>query len=242
MSPIMPPRAPRCWVEGALAEGELRLSAAEQRHLEKVRRIRAGEEVCVLNGTGQMGFGCLLEQGGVELTSVIRVPRPTPELHLFLGAVKHSAWEEVLRHATELGVSRIVRVECSHAVSRVEGKAEKKVLRWRELLVEACKQSANPWMPELLLMNSVSAALEESRRLPAGVVAQLGGEPKSLGETLPEELPDAMAVWIGPEGDFSAEEYTLIREAGVVPVSLGPRVLRTETAALSLLSRLRLHR
>jgi 16S rRNA (uracil1498-N3)-methyltransferase len=219
------------------------LSAAERRHLENVRRVRPGDEVCVLNGTGEMGEGGVREEGRVEIREVLETAAPCPELHLMMGAVKQSAWEEILRHATELGVARIVRVETDRAVARLGAKSDRKAARWRELLIEACKQSANPRLPKLALASSVAEAVADPQLPACGMVAQLTEEPLSPGEafqTLGSTGP--LAVWVGPEGDFTAEETAAIRAAGALPVSLGPCVLRAETAALSLLSRLRLHR
>jgi len=241
MTAHLPPQAPRCWVEEELSARTIALSAAEQRHLQKVRRVRAGDPVCVLNGRGALGTGRLGQDGYVEVTQVETLPPPRPEISLYMGALKQSAWEEVLRHATELGVSRIVRVETAHAVSRLEGKSEKKSARWYELLVEACKQSANPWLPELSLMSSVSQAVQDAGLSPDGWVACLREGATPLSEALMEKLPGSMAVWIGPEGDFTDAEVEQILGTGAVPVSLGPRVLRAETAALSLLSCLRLN-
>jgi 16S rRNA (uracil1498-N3)-methyltransferase len=167
--------------------------------------------------------------------------RPLPEVSLYLGALKQSAWDTVLKHATELGVSRIVRVESVHAVSRLEGKAERKAARWRDLLIEACKQSANPWLPELVLMPSVEQACSDEAHPGKGWVAQLGGETVTPGQALGGGLPEVMALWVGPEGDFSESELEQIRKKGMTPITLGPRVLRAETAVLSLLSRLQLN-
>lgn len=243
MNGLQPPRAPRCWMEGALLVGTVTLSAAERRHLENVRRVRPGDEVCVLNGTGQIGEGRLREEGRVEIREVRDAAAPCPGLHLMMGAVKQSAWEEILRHATELGVIRIVRVESDRAVARLGAKAEKKAARWREILIEACKQSANPQLPQLALASSVAEAVADPQLPPRGMVAQLTGDPVAPGEAF-QTLGSAgpLAVWVGPEGDFTAEETAAIRASGALPVSLGPCVLRAETAALSLLSRLRLHR
>ena len=235
------PFAPRCWAEGPLEEGEVQLSGPEIRHAEKVRRIRSGDEVTLLNGEGRIGTGVYRAGGLVEVHQVRSSPRPDPELVLFMAALKQSAWDEVLKHATELGVSRVVRVESDHAVSRVEGKADRKLARWRELLVEACKQSGNPWLPELTLASSVMEVLQGEDLPEVQWVAQLGGEVRRPGELLKSESPSQIGIWIGPEGDFSAEEYKLLHDRGAVPVGLGPLVLRAETAALALLSRLRLH-
>lgn len=193
----------------------------------------------MLNGRGQIAEAVLGPQGTVEILTVEQAARPQPELVLLLGALKQAAWEEVLKHATELGVTRVVRVESAHAVSRLEGKVEKKMTRWRDLLVEACKQSSNPWLPELELRSSVQEACEQEETGSA-LVAQMEGDPLPFPQAVQTLPAGRILIWVGPEGDFTSGELRRIRNTGALPVSLGPRILRAETAAIGLLSCLRL--
>ncbi len=237
--------APRCFVDNPdLQIGWVSLSKEEGRHLGRVRRIGAGDRVSVLSGRGRVGLGCLSLQDRddvrVEIQEVLEIPPARPEITLVIGALKQSAWDEFLKHAVELGVNRIVRVQSDHAVSDVKADKEiRKMQRWRECMIEACKQSANPWLPALQLAGSVAEAMKLLSGVGLQVLASLEGNPQTLPEVLPKDLPDHLVLWIGPEVDFSAAEIKTISSAAL-PISLGSRILRAETAALALLSHLRL--
>lgn len=239
-------KAPRCFVaENPLRPGTVRLSREEGRHLARVRRIGPGQPVSVLNGRGSVGIAEVMsvdrDQVEVRIADVRALPEPAPHLTLLIGALKQSAWDELLKHAVELGVNRIIRIQSDHAVSELPlDKLEKKACRWRECMTEACKQSGNPWWPSLEFADSVATAAgmlaEGCVQLLAGMQADAG----ELAQVMTGRTDSDIALWVGPEGDFSSGEYRILRAAGAVQISLGPRILRAETAALAFLARLRL--
>jgi len=237
------PTSLRCFLDQTeLPPGELDLPEPEARHLVQVRRAGPGDEVLVLNGRGALGTARVVSVGKrsarLDLLSVESVPPPAPGITLAIGALKQNAWDEMLKHAVELGVNRIVRVQTRHAVADLDAaRAAAKLARWRELMIEAAKQCACPWLPELLLAGGVRQGLELTKDMGAPLAALLvPGAP----------MPSACAtdgprvLWIGPEGDFSADEVQALLAAGARPISLGPRILRAETAALALCAFLRL--
>lgn len=241
---------PRCFVAvEKLQPGGLVLSKAEGRHLARVRRIGTGHPVSVLNGLGDVGCGVIhsvdRDRVEIELQDILHIPPPQPEITLLIGALKQSAWDEMLKHAVELGVNRIIRIQSDHAVSEMQGeKREKKAQRWGECMTEACKQSGNPWWPVLEFADHVEQACDSVRHLSGQYFASMGPDARTLTELRqaqhPNSLGNSLGLWVGPEGDFSAREYEQILAAGAVQISLGPRVLRAETAALGLLARCRL--
>lgn len=238
----------RCFAdEAVLRPGPLTLPEAEGRHLTAVRRARPGDAVDVLNGRGMSARAEILhvEKRGVtlQLAEPVRHPPPGPEIILLIGGLKQSAWEELLTHAVELGVNRIVRVRTEHAVSEVrEGKAEAKASRWREKMIQAAKQCANPWLPELELADAVPAAYHTVGPDAVHSVAALSEATVPPLSLPPEIRARPQALWVGPEGDFSQSELSFLQEHGVQSITLGPRILRAETAALSWIAALRLSR
>ncbi|MDF3127768.1 RsmE family RNA methyltransferase [Kiritimatiellaeota bacterium B1221] len=238
--------APRCFVaETPLRPGVLLLSKPEGRHLSRVRRIGIDSKVSVLNGCGEVGLAKVVsvdrDRVEVEISERLSLPEPQPRLTLLIGALKQSAWDELLKHAVELGVNRIVRIQSDHAVSEVSGdKLEKKAQRWGECMTEACKQSGNPWWPSLEFAESVEQAGESVKGGSCQFFAGLKQGAKPLSAYLTGEREDEICLWVGPEGDFSDQEYSIIEAGGAQQISLGPRILRAETAALALLARLRL--
>lgn len=237
------PAAYRCFVEGRLEVGRLDVPPEEARHLARVRRIGPGEEVTVLNGRGRLGEAVVETVGKRELRLEVRRVRetgaPTCPLILAVGALKQSAWDELLVHAVELGVTKLLRVSCVHAVSDPGGdRLEAKGRRWRERMIQACKQSVNPWLPVVETVESVDAAVAALSGVNWQVLADLAATEPMWRVPAPGE--GAAAVWVGPEGDFTGEERQKIVAGGAFRVRLGPRILRAETAALSLVAALRL--
>lgn len=237
----------RCFAEvPRLEAGRVVLSEEESRHLGQVRRAGVGTEVMVLNGCGDRGVGevavCGKRGVEVEIVEVERVAAAVPRLTLWVGGLKQGGWDEVLRYAGELGVDGLVWVQSDHAVADVKrDRAEEKLRRWREKLVQALKQCGNAWMPALAVAGSVEESVGRAGAGAGRFVASLEGEPPPLAEGVRGcGGAEAVQVWIGPEGDFSEREYALLREAGVVAAGLGPRILRAETAVLAAAALVRL--
>jgi 16S rRNA (uracil1498-N3)-methyltransferase len=237
----------RCFADvESLVPGEVVLSEEESRHVAQVRRAGPGTPVSLLNGRGAVGEAFIerVEKRHtiLRVEQVRMVSAPEPELTLAIGALKQAAWDEVLKHAVELGVNRVLRVQSQHSVSELDGgKAESKLARMRERLIQAAKQSANPWLPELLS----AASLEEAFSVcPANALQLLASlrTPAAAGlcEFLRQQEGGPRVLWIGPEGDFSASEEAFLLSKGAQALSLGPRILRAETAALSLCGAIRL--
>lgn len=237
----------RCFAEAErLSPGPWRLDENESRHLAQVRRATPGTCVRVLNGRGFVASAVLqrVDKKGVELEigEVREVPAPSPHITLAMAGLKQSAWDEVLRHAVELGINQLLWVSTRHGVAEVEPlRAEGKLARWRDRMVQACKQSANPWLPGTGIAGSVGEAL---RLCPPGalhLLASIKHAPRQALSSLLRDTPGTPRVlWIGPEGDFTPDEENTLLVAGAHPVSLGPRILRAETAALALAAHLRL--
>jgi len=200
----------------------------------------------VLNGRGGIGDARLLEldrrQGVLQVDQVCQVPRSTPRVTLVIGALKQSAWDELLPHLVELGVERIVRWQSRHAVSDVpKEKREAKSHRWRERMIQACKQSANPWLPEIEWVEAPEQLEEKLPQNARHVLASLSGETVLFRDWERGADEEPLVAWVGPEGDFTEEELNWIRSAfSADSISLGDQILRAETAALSLVTLLRL--
>jgi 16S rRNA (uracil1498-N3)-methyltransferase len=238
----------RCFADvERLESGEVPLSPEESRHLSQARRAGLGAEVMVLNGRGDRGRGELIrgdkKAAAVRIDSVERCAPSQPGLTLYVGGLKQAAWDEVLRYAGELGVDRLVWLQSDHAVAELKkDRVEEKRARWRDKLIQSLKQCGNPFLPELAVCFSVEESLAETETEGEGVrlVAALRGEPAPIGKALAARGEGDIRVWIGPEGDFSEREYGWFAAAGVRPVSLGPRILRAETAVLATAAVLRL--
>ncbi|NBD37909.1 MAG: RsmE family RNA methyltransferase [Verrucomicrobia bacterium] len=217
------------------------LNREERHHFCKVRRARAGEKVDVLNGRGAVACCEHDGQGNLEVRAVREFP-PPPVTRLCVALPKGKVFPAILQKAVELGATEIVPLRSEHALVP-SGRLGTKSERWQSILIEALKQSGNPYLPALTEACPPAAALEreplQSVRICAALALEREPFWKVLGQ-LPSTVP--LSFYVGPEGDFSESEYGLLRDAGCRFVDLGPLVLRVETAASLLLGATRLRR
>ncbi|MGF1485302.1 MAG: RsmE family RNA methyltransferase [Opitutales bacterium] len=229
------------------------LDSAESHHLTRVLRLREGARVEVLDGKGGAleahvarvkGKDVLLE--GVEAA---RVETRQHALGWIQALPKGKLLDGLIRQAVELGVARIQPLLSQHSEVRLEADDRRglaKAERWRAIAVEALKQSGNRWLPRIEPIAGFAdwmQALSEAEAPDLRLVASLEAGTRPLLEVLeavePARCPEEVTLAIGPEGDFSAEEYAALSEAGFRAVGLGQQVLRVDTAAVCALGVLR---
>ncbi|MEO0055342.1 MAG: hypothetical protein RLZZ50_1289 [Verrucomicrobiota bacterium] len=233
---------------------EITLPQAETHHLVNVNRARPGDAVVAFDGRGAEWL-CRLERVEAKKNAVLSVesacarPPLTCALTLGQGLPKGGVMDEIVRQATELGAAAIVPLAAARSEVRLEAdRAEKKIDKWRSTAIEAAKQCGNPFLPEISPVLAVDdfLALPQVRDAELRLVASLHPGARPLRTALADfrltngGRPPRSAAWlIGPEGDLTAEEVGAALSAGWIPVSLGPLVLRCDTAAAFALSVLR---
>jgi 16S rRNA (uracil1498-N3)-methyltransferase len=230
--------------------GEITLDATESSHLVRVRRARIGESVEVLNGQGGVAAGSLtaaeVRAARVKIEKLTRHPTPAPRM-LAVGLPKGDVFTEIVRQATELGATAIQPLLTNRTeVNWDPTRAEHKLDRWRATALEACKQSGNPWLPEIQapveLVKWLKTLSTENKNT-VHFVAALTPDAKPLQELslLCSSAPLLLSpcvIAIGPEGDFSPDEYQLFAQHHFTPVRLPGHVLRVETACAVALANL----
>jgi 16S rRNA (uracil1498-N3)-methyltransferase len=228
------------------ATDALVLRDKEAHHARHVLRIRTGDEVIVLDGAGQE-LRCVLEthdRSSVRLGVLERrtIPPLPYSITLLQALPKGKIIEDIIQKATELGVARVIPILSERVVTHLDREsAESKAAKWQMVAVEAIKQCGNPWLPRVETPIAPRAVLSRGERFELPLIGCLekgSQHPRRWFEKFSQEhgrLPRTLCCWIGPEGDFTADEYRLIRETAR-PITLGPLVLRTETAATYCLS------
>jgi 16S rRNA (uracil1498-N3)-methyltransferase len=224
------------------------LGEAEARHAFQVLRLGPGDPVRILDGAGGV-LDAVIESANkrevhVGVRSRATIPPPKVRITLLLALLKGRALDFVLEKAVELGATALVLVDATRSVARVApGDVARKQESWRQTLAEAAKQSGNPWLPTLEGPLELPEALKSADPEQKGLlyVASLHPQARSLGSALDADRKGegsikSIGIAIGPEGDFTPEENLLLEQSGATPVSLGPLVLRAETAALAALS------
>ena len=227
-----------CRVDGPPAAGErITLSPDESRHLTQVLRVREGLEVGLRNGRGLVATATVAAVGrrDVELQVIDARILPAPDVRITLvqAAIRNAALDPVLEKAVELGVAAVEIVDTERAVAGLD--ARDKHARWERVMTAAMKQSGNPWLPAVRTWESVAAYLRERTAEVPLLLCDLAADVPPLAAVLSglaaRKCAEA-AIAIGPEGDFTPAERAQWLDAGGRPVSLGPHVLRSETAAL----------
>lgn len=222
------------------------LSEEESRHASSVLRLKEGESCSLFDGKGKEAKAqiTLVEKKRVEFTVITAQQTVSAPFRLHLGQAiaKNKAMDLIVQKTTELGVSVLHPILSDRSVVQIEGeKSNAKQEKWKQQVIEACKQCGQNHLPEVKVPLGVQDFLNEQRGFKGlKLIASLQPDAKPLRHTLNEvrgeKALDEVMVLVGPEGDFTPAEMGVIRSEGFLPVSLGSNVLRTETAALYLTS------
>jgi 16S rRNA (uracil1498-N3)-methyltransferase len=225
---------PRVFLDVPLAQGkEVSLEDAAAHHLARVLRLREGDELTLFNGGGGEWDAEFLGKRRVRLRSFSDVERESAlRVTLVQGVSSGDRMDYTIQKAVELGVAAIQPLLTKRSVVKLEGqRAESRVEHWRRVVISACEQCGRNRVPE------VSPLLDFYQYRSAGEAPRLllSGQGRSIREF---EVQGAVTIAAGPEAGFAPEEQATLERAGFVKASLGPRVLRTETAALAALAAL----
>lgn len=214
-------------------------------HIKNVLRMKIGEELNVSDGRDGREYRCgiaafeedrvlcelrFVKEDNVELPS---------RIYLFQALPKADKMELIIQKAVELGVYQVIPVEAKRCVVKLDDrKAASRIIRWQGIAEAAAKQSRRALVPEIKQVLSFAQAVEYASRMPVRLIpyelAEGMGRTRKLFEAL--KPGEDIAVFIGPEGGFEPAEVELAAENGIEPITLGRRILRTETAGLTVLS------
>jgi 16S rRNA (uracil1498-N3)-methyltransferase len=218
----------------AVAVDTVALSGPEAHHAAKVLRVRAGERITVADGTGRVVEAVVTKVGDVVRGSVTKVhhaSRPVPELVLCQAIARADRMDEMIRRAAEMGVMKVIPFIAERTIVRWnEAKRDRNRERWEALTLSAAKQSRSPWITKV---DHVASDVSEVASTVDSAVVLHEGAATRLRDVLPAHPPATLGVVIGPEGGLSPNEVETLRTAGAQVVTLGDRILRTETAGVA---------
>ncbi len=222
-----------------LEDDRVRLSPEQAHQVYHVLRLRAGDVVVVLDDTGMEYNVTLTTAEKREAAGRVTQRRqargePTVQVVLFQSMLAREKFEWVLQKGAEVGVARFVPVLTERSLVRTRQIEETKRTRWRRILTEAAEQSHRGRIPEIAEIVAWKEAVLQLGHFDRALIAATSGPTRTLKEALrPDDKPPAsIAVLIGPEGGFSDDEVRQACKSGAVPIRIGPRILRTETAAI----------
>jgi 16S rRNA (uracil1498-N3)-methyltransferase len=225
---------PRVYLDVPLGDhSEVSLEDAAAHHLARVLRLREGDALTVFNGRGGEWDAEFIGRRRVRLKSFSELERESPlRLTLLQGVSTGDRMDYTIQKSVELGVSAVQPLLTKRGVVRLEGaRAAARIKHWQKVAIAACEQCGRNRIPQVLPL------LDFHLYQPKGEAPRLllSGYGKSIREM---KVNDAAIIAAGPEAGFAPEEQAALERAGFVKASLGPRVLRTETAALAALAAL----
>ena len=223
------------------------LDRSESHHCANVLRLGAGDRVAVFDGCGREASADIVSVAtagvALKLSEPTLTPAPQCAITLAQAVPKGKNMDLIVQKAVELGAARVAPLLSERTVVQLApAEAEKKRLKWQDIALEACKQCGQNHLPEITAPAAPKAFFERGLCSELLLVASLQPDARPLKSVLAEfvsshsRLPQSVTVLVGPEGDFSPDEIALAKDHGCIPISLGPIILRTETAALYCLS------
>lgn len=231
-------RQPRIYCPSPLAEGAVvTLPETAARHLGKALRLGPGDPIRIFDGAGRE-HGALLIGGGPGIRARIGASSaPLPESHLGItliqGISRGERMDFVIQKATELGLTRIVPVQTARSVVRLDReRARRRQRHWQAVAVSACEQCGRSVLPEVDLPRTLADAVADTGADAPPVMRLMPDRAAPGIRSLRPPQSGSVSLLIGPEGGLDPDEKALASRHGFVPVGLGPRVLRTETAAV----------
>lgn len=221
------------------------ITGEDVNHIKNVLRMKTGEEISVSNGTDGKEYRCgIQELSEDEIVCSLRFVKEEglelpSRVYLFQGLPKADKMELIVQKAVELGAYEIIPVSSRRAVVKLdEKKAAGKIARWQKIAEAAAKQSRRAVIPQVREVMTMAQAVEYSRAcqvrlIPYELAEGMERTKEIIGNLKPGE---DVAVFIGPEGGFEKDEVEAAALDGVCPITLGRRILRTETAGMTVLS------
>lgn len=218
---------------------------ANVNHVKNVLRMKPGEEISVSNGRDGREYRCGIRS--VEEDRIVcelrfvkedKVELPS-RVYLFQALPKADKMELIVQKAVELGVYKIIPVAAKRCIVKLDDKkAVSRIQRWQAIAESAAKQSKRAVIPEVTQVSDFAEAVREAsamdvRLIPYELAEDMAKTKERMGSLQPGQ---EIAVFIGPEGGFEESEIALAMAGGVEPITLGKRILRTETAGLTVLS------
>ncbi|MDF2801591.1 MAG: hypothetical protein K0S61_1494 [Anaerocolumna sp.] len=231
--------------EEQIRDNRIAITGSDVNHIKNVLRMGIGEKVIVCNGQGMDYYAVIEEQTKEEILLSTLEKKPTKselqgKIYLFQGVPKKDKMELIIQKAVELGVYEIIPVMMKRTIVKLEDKKKelKKLERWQAIAASAAKQSGRGIIPKIAETKTLTEALTYGKDLECKIVPYENAEGISKTRKIMSDLNgnSSVGIFIGPEGGFEEIEISQAMKEGYSPVTLGKRILRTETAGLTVLS------
>ncbi len=227
---------------------QIALSPEESNHLVAANRAREGDKVSLFDGLGTECVSRLAiankKKAVLEIEEISKIAPPPYRIALAQALPKGKLMESIIRKATEIGAQQLFPVASSRCEAKIDpGRKETKNAKWTAAALEGAKQSGNPHLLSISPVSKLENLIEDTQGFELKLIASLESRASSLKvhlsafkEANDDRIPTSAICLIGPEGDFTPDEYQLAIDNGFLPITLGKHVMRSETAAIHALS------
>jgi RNA methyltransferase, RsmE family len=228
--------------KGSVKGNSIYITGLEAHHILDVMRLKVSDEVVVFDGTGKEYTGVVKTADNRSLEVLIKSTRETsagsgPAITLIQAITKKDKMDYIAEKATELGVSRIIPVTTERTIPEWDDEKKASIVeRWRKIAREAAKQCGRADIPDISRIISINEAVSDVKDHDLKMIAVLSDKAIKLKDALKDGSGKNITIAIGPEGDFTPKEAEDALKEGFRIVSLGPRVLKSDTAGLAVLS------
>lgn len=222
---------------------DITIEGDDVQHISKVLRLKEGDKIvlCDQKGTDYNVAIESISKHTIKTTIIDKVPskgEPSIEVVLYQGIPKSTKMDLIIQKCTEMGITRIVPVFTTRTIVKLESlkDEEKKVFRWTKIAEDAAKQSARGIVPKIDMPMNIEQALKDSMGLDIVLIPYELEKEMSVKTALQGKEVKSIGFFIGPEGGFNTIEIDKAKQGNVIPVSLGNRIMRTETAGFAMLT------
>lgn len=229
----------------AIHKDNIVIEGSDVNHIKNVLRLTSGDDIVICDGSGT-DYYCVIDEVSKEQVSVKINERVEckaeleSKIYLFQGLPKKDKMELIVQKAVELGAHEIIPVNMKRSIVKIDNakKEQARINRWQTIADEASKQSRRGILPNVHGLVSYKEALDMAKELDVVILPyELAKDMSYTRKVISEiEKGQSVGIFIGPEGGFDESEIVMAKELGVKPITLGNRILRTETAGLAILA------
>lgn len=227
----------------SIFKDEIVISGEDVQHISKVLRLQNGDNIVLCDGEGT-DYLTTIESVDKHKVKTIVINKeaskgePDIDVVLYQGIPKATKMDTIIQKCTEMGIKRIVPISTVRTIVRLESEKDekKKVERWTKIAEEAAKQSGRGMIPIIDMPMTLQQALMDASKLDTVIAPYELEDSLSIKEALGEGRGKSIGFFVGPEGGFDSDEIEKVRNIGALPVTLGSRILRTETAGIVVLA------
>lgn len=224
---------------------QITITGPDVNHIKNVLRMGPGDELIICNGQGKDCYCIITMVSDREIITEIKEIKETgtelpAKIILFQGIPKKDKMELIIQKAVELGVAEIVPVMTKRVIVKLEDrkKEARKLERWQAIAESAAKQSGRGIIPQIKSVQTFEEAINHVKKMDIGLIPYENAKDMEDTRSIIGSLTgkSSIGIFIGPEGGFDKAEIDMAEKNGVIPITLGKRILRTETAGLAILS------